>query len=117
MSKETITRYAAFWPYYLREHSKPLTRSIHIAGTLAALAVLVFALLAALPGLLPAVPLAGYGPAWGAHFLVEKNLPATFRYPLWSLLSDLRMALLWTAGGLESELQRVGIGPFASPES
>ena len=32
--------------------------------------------------------LSGYGFAWVSHFFVEHNKPATFTYPLFSLISD-----------------------------
>ncbi len=104
----TITRYRDFWPHYLREHAKPATRRLHYIGT-----ALTFAALAA--GLLfnawwlIAIPLAGYGFAWGAHFGVEKNRPATFTYPLWSLVSDYRMFFLWIAGRLGPHLKQAGV--------
>jgi hypothetical protein len=34
------------------------------------------------------VPLAGYGFAWVGHFGFEHNKPATFEYPLYSLMGD-----------------------------
>lgn len=110
---EKIASYAEFWPYYLREHARPLTRGIHIFGTGLALAVLAAAIAAGNAWLIPAALVCGYGPAWYAHFFVEKNRPGTFGYPLWSLLSDFRMAGLWAAGSLEPELRRAGVN--ASP--
>jgi hypothetical protein len=102
-----IATYRDFWPYYLQEHAKPATRNLHFLGTGLALASIVAALtINPLFGLVALI--AGYGPAWFAHFFVEKNRPATFTYPLWSLVSDVRMAWLWATGHLEDELYKAG---------
>jgi hypothetical protein len=37
---------------------------------------------------LAAIPVIGYGFAWVGHFFFEKNKPATFTYPFYSLASD-----------------------------
>ena len=103
-----ITTYAAFWPFYLREHAKSETRRLHYAGT--ALTFVFLGLALTHGGWWWAlVPLAGYGFAWGAHFGVEKNRPATFTYPLWSLASDYRMFFLWLSGRLGRHLRDAGV--------
>jgi len=107
--KAAIRSYREFWPYYLNEHKQPKTRAIHLVGTGATVVLLGAGLITANIWLLPAAILAGYGPAWFAHFVVEKNRPTTFRYPLWSLISDFRMAAMWLVGGLHRELQRAGV--------
>ena len=110
MGEEAAIRsYREFWPYYLNEHKQPKTRAIHLVGTGATVVLLAAGLVTANILLLPAAVLAGYGPAWFAHFMVEKNRPTTFRYPVWSLISDFRMAAMWLAGGLHTELKRAGI--------
>ena len=51
----------------------------------------VTALLTRNPWWFAAMPVIGYGFAWVGHFVFEKNTPATFKYPLWSLMGDWRM--------------------------
>jgi hypothetical protein len=104
-----IPDYEAFWLFYLREHAKPQTRVLHYIGTFIAVTGIVACILLGRLWFLIAVPIAGYGPAWIAHFFIEKNTPATFRYPLWSLISDFRMAFAWVSGQIDTELARAGV--------
>ena len=101
-----FSSFEAFWPYYLSQHSKRVTRLVHVTGTLLALFALVKTVLAPSLGTFLAVPVFGYGFAWVAHFFVQENRPATFRYPLWSLQGDFYMLWLWLSGRLETELVR-----------
>ncbi|MNV98372.1 hypothetical protein D3C71_1936160 [compost metagenome] len=83
--------FAEFYPYYLGEHSNSTCRRLHFVGT--SLVILIFAI-AIVKGAwwwLLALPLAGYSFAWVGHFFFEKNRPATFRHPLYSLLGDFVM--------------------------
>ena len=98
-----------FWPYYLREHSRPATRHLHFAGTSLVVLIAVGALIAGEWRLLIALPLAGYGFAWASHALIEGNRPATFTHPAWSLRADFRMWWLWVTGRLGGELRRAGL--------
>jgi hypothetical protein len=109
MAQRDCRNYSEFWPHYLREHAKPRTRQVHYAGTAIVLAC---AALLALTGnwwWLLAIPLAGYGFAWVGHFFIEHNRPATFTYPLWSLVSDFRMFFLAVSGRLGPHLERAGV--------
>ena len=98
-----------FWPYYLREHSRPATRAIHYAGTSLVVLLAVGALFLGDWRLLVALPIAGYGFAWLSHAVVERNRPATFTYPAWSLAADFKMWALWLTGRLGPELRAAAV--------
>ncbi|MEZ4813790.1 MAG: DUF962 domain-containing protein [Bdellovibrionota bacterium] len=83
--------YEEFYQFYLREHSKAQTRIFHCIGTLLGLGFLFFAIWQHRWGLILWGFLAGYAVAWLSHFLIEKNRPATIKYPFYSFISDFRM--------------------------
>jgi len=106
---ERCASYFDFWPYYLREHAEPGTRYLHYAGTVIATAVLIGALATQTWWALLLYPLFGYGFAWVSHAFIERNKPATFTHPLWSLISDYRMTFLAFTGRLKPHLERAGV--------
>ena len=77
-----------FYPYYLGEHANLACRRLHVVGSTGVLAAIVAATVTRNPWLLLLVPFIGYGFAWIGHFAFEKNKPATFRHPLYSLMGD-----------------------------
>ncbi len=88
---ERIDNFADFYPYYLEEHSNRTCRRLHFIGTTLALATLVAAFVTLNFWLLLLVPVFGYAFAWVGHFFFEKNRPATFTYPFYSLMGDFVM--------------------------
>lgn len=49
-------------------------------------------------------PLLGYGFAWIGHFFFERNKPATFKHPFYSLTGDFVMFWEMTKKGLGSRV-------------
>ncbi|MFT4929607.1 MAG: hypothetical protein ACI8WB_005742, partial [Phenylobacterium sp.] len=92
--------FTEFWPYYVSQHSKKLTRKLHFIGMLAFLPILLAGFFDNL-GWLLLLPVAGYGFAWVGHFFVEHNKPATFTYPLWSFAGDFKMVFLMLLGKMD----------------
>jgi hypothetical protein len=86
--ERTYASFAEFYPFYLSQHADRTCRRLHVVGSTLVLALIVLALGPG-PGWLGLlVPVAGYGFAWVGHFGFEHNKPATFEYPLYSLMGD-----------------------------
>jgi hypothetical protein len=101
MTERRFTSFAEFWPYYLSEHSKPITRVLHYLGTVIAIAFLITLIAKGFWWLFPLAFLPGYVCAWIGHFFFEKNRPATFTYPLWSFMGDWKMLAMMLSGRLK----------------
>lgn len=84
--------FAEFYPYYLSEHQNPISRRLHFVGTACLLNIALCVLFGAISAWwLLTLPVCGYGFAWLGHFVFEKNRPATFQFPLYSLAGDFVM--------------------------
>lgn len=91
MADTAFRSFAEFYPYYLQEHSDRICRRLHFIGTSLVIGIAASALLTGHAAWLWALPVAGYGFAWLGHFRYEKNRPATFKHPLYSLAADFVM--------------------------
>lgn len=85
---ERYRSFSAFYPFYLSQHQDRTCRRLHVVGSTLVLAVLAWALFTQHWALLWLLPVLGYGFAWVGHFRFERNRPATFTYPLYSLMGD-----------------------------
>lgn len=99
--------YAEFWDFYVSEHSLPATRLLHFAGTSLGILSLIYFVSRGWWYYFPLFFVIGYGFAWFADFVVEKNRPASFRFPLWSFISDFKMMWLMINGRMDAEVRRV----------
>jgi hypothetical protein len=104
---QTFTSLADFYPYYLSEHRNATSRTLHFIGTSLVIALLLYAIFTMRFSLLWFVPLLGYGFAWVGHFFFEKNKPATFKYPFFSLASDFILFKDMLTGQLAAKMVKV----------
>lgn len=88
MSNREFQSLKEFYPFYLTEHSNSTSRVLHFIGTALVFFILFWVLITQTWRGLLLIPLVGYGFAWVSHFFFEKNKPATFQYPGYSLTSD-----------------------------
>ena len=95
-----------FYPFYLSQHANRTCRWLHFVGTSLGLAAVLHSLSTLNFWWLLAGLVAGYALAWAGHFFFEKNRPATFTYPLWSLRGDARMYGLMLVGRMRPEVER-----------
>ncbi len=94
---KSFTRFADFYPFYLREHGNRTCRRLHFLGSTLALVCLVMLVASGRPVYLLVGLLCGYGFAWLGHFVFEKNRPASFKRPLYSFMGDWVMYKdIWT---------------------
>lgn len=89
--EDRIKTYKEFYKFYLSEHQNTSCRRLHFIGTAIVFIVLFVSIFKNNYTYLILIPIVGYGFAWVGHFFFEKNKPATFKYPLWSLFSDFKM--------------------------
>ena len=92
--------FESFYPFYLSQHRDPVCRVLHVVGVSVAASLLVGAAVTGEWRLAVAAPLCGYGLSWIGHFGFERNKPATFGYPAYSVRGDLRMTWDVLAGRL-----------------
>jgi len=105
---ERFQSFEEFYPYYLSEHANPVCRALHYLGTSIGFGFLAAGVFLS-PWWLIGLPLSGYFFAWTGHFFIEKNRPATFSYPLWSLIGDYKMYFSWLSGRLPAQLAAAGV--------
>jgi len=83
-----FTSFAQFYPFYLGEHRNTTCRRLHFIGSLGVIGCVAMAVATGRWFWLPGALVCGYGFAWVGHFFFEKNRPATFSHPLYSLMGD-----------------------------
>lgn len=105
MKEEKFETLEEFWPYYLAEHQDPVNRNLHFVGSTIGLVCIGKAIKERKPSYLLLGLLGGYGCAWVGHFMIEKNKPATFKYPFKSFISDWLMFGTRISGKLDKELE------------
>jgi len=90
MTKE-FKSFSDFYPYYLSEHKRLGTRISHFVGTSLFFVWIALAVVQMNAWFILHGAVTAYFFAWIGHFFIEKNKPATFKYPLMSLRGDFKL--------------------------
>lgn len=88
MSDMTYSNFKEFYPFYLSQHKNKVDRCLHYFGSINAIVLLAYFIFTKSYSLIPLVLIQGYLFAWIGHFVFEKNIPATFKYPRYSFMGD-----------------------------
>ena len=88
---DRIKSYNEFYCFYLTEHRNKTNRILHFIGTFLVFVLLFLALYNGWSWEWVFLPQVGYGFGRVGHAFFERNKPATFQYPFWSLLSDFKL--------------------------
>lgn len=107
MSERDFQSFEEFWSFYVKEHQSKTSRILHFVGTTAAMGCVAGGVLTKRRWLLAVAPVVGYGPAWVGHFVFEKNKPASWSHPIWSLRADLVMWWKMVRFQMDAEVERV----------
>ena len=91
MSQGTSPSFSEFYRDYLALHQNKTCRRLHLLGMAVALIVFVAVLTTSYWMWSVLAPVFVYPFAWTGHLVFEKNHPATWSNPWYSILADLRM--------------------------
>lgn len=105
---EKLSSYKAFWPYYVSLHHNRVNRNLHFLGTALVFLCVVLGVTSSV-WFFALIPFVGYGFAFLGHYVFEKNRPATFQYPLWSLVADFHMFAFMAMGRMDREVKRMDV--------
>ena len=107
MTERRYKSFSEFWPFYISEHSRQGTRIFHLIGTSVGILLAIYVIVIGKWWWFPLALVPGYAGAWLGHFLIEKNKPATFQYPLWSFIGDYKMIGLMITGKIGREIEKL----------
>ena len=106
MLRKYLMSVQEFWPYYVREHSHSGTRWLHFVGNTNLLIWLFLAVYYQSLFIVGFAVASSYTFAWIGHFFVERNIPATFRYPLMAAICDMVMYYKMWRGEMNAEVEK-----------
>ena len=110
-----LTDYPAYWAYYITQHRQSGNRVLHYIGSACLVAFVTEAIVIGIWTPLPAALAAAFVPGLVGHVLFEKSPPEKHHYPVWAVLSDLRMLGLSLTGRLARTFDLPGVRRRAVP--